>query len=34
MEPHAPEEENHRREEHDIKDEMFVHLHSNQSNNS
>jgi hypothetical protein len=25
MEAHAPEEENQRREEHDIEDEMFVH---------
>jgi hypothetical protein len=28
MEAHSPNEENHRREEHDVEDEMFVHLRS------
>jgi hypothetical protein len=28
MEAHSPKEEDYRREKHDIKDQMFVHLHS------
>ena len=36
METHAPEEENQRREEHDVENEVFVHLRpvTNPSNNS